>query len=147
MRFGNISLICAHAPTEEKDDNIKDDFYDLLERTYDRCPSYDTKIVLGDFNAQLGREGVFAKVIEKHSLDANTSGNGLRLVDFASGRNFSVANTRFHTSTFIKVPGDHLINQPSTRLITLRSTSDTPPISSMSEPSEVQTSTRIITLL
>ena len=44
----NISLICVHAPTNEKDEDTKNDFYAKLEDTYDRCPSHDVKIVLGD---------------------------------------------------------------------------------------------------
>ena len=51
-KFFNISLICAHAPTEDKDDDTKDIFYELLEDTYDRCPGHDIKIVLGDFNGK-----------------------------------------------------------------------------------------------
>ena len=54
-KFYNISLICAHAPTEEKDDVVKDAFYAELEDVYDKCPAHDAKIVLGDFNAKVGR--------------------------------------------------------------------------------------------
>ena len=42
--FYNISLICAHAPTKEKDDVVSDAFYAKL---------HVAKIVLGDFNATL----------------------------------------------------------------------------------------------
>ncbi|XP_070139237.1 uncharacterized protein [Drosophila bipectinata] len=49
-------LICTHDPTEEKDDATKDAFYAELDRAYERCPSHDIKILLGDFNAKVGRE-------------------------------------------------------------------------------------------
>ena len=52
--FYNISLICAHAPKEEKDDVVKDAFYAELEDVCDKCPTHDAKIVRGDFNAKFG---------------------------------------------------------------------------------------------
>ena len=55
-RFYNISLICAHAPTEDKEDEVKDVFYEQLEQAYGSLPAYDMKLVLGDFNAQVGNE-------------------------------------------------------------------------------------------
>ena len=53
-KFHNISLLCAHAPIEEKDDAVKDAFYGNLEDLYDKCPAHDIKIVLGDFTAKVG---------------------------------------------------------------------------------------------
>ncbi|XP_054082831.1 craniofacial development protein 2 isoform X1 [Zeugodacus cucurbitae] len=94
-RFFNITLICAHAPTEEKDDVTKDAFYERLERTYERCPRHDVKVVLGDFNARVGKEGVFGTTAGKFSLHDETSPNGLRLIDFAGARNMVVCSTRF----------------------------------------------------
>ena len=55
VKFYNISLICAHAPTEEKEDGVKD--------VYDKCPAHDAKIVLGDFNLKVGREGIFGPTV------------------------------------------------------------------------------------
>ena len=52
-KLHNISLICAHAPTEEKDEEVKSAFYANLEDLYDKCPSLDIKIVLADFNAKV----------------------------------------------------------------------------------------------
>jgi hypothetical protein len=51
-----MSIICAHAPTEDKSEDEKDDFYDALERIYERCPRNDIKTVIGDLNAKIGKE-------------------------------------------------------------------------------------------
>jgi hypothetical protein len=50
-RFNNLSLICAHEPTEERNEYIKDSFYKELETVVTRCPKNDIMILLGDFNA------------------------------------------------------------------------------------------------
>ena len=51
-KYFYISLICAHAPTEDKDDTTKAAFYDKLEVLYNSCPRSDIKILVGDFNAK-----------------------------------------------------------------------------------------------
>ena len=91
----NISLIYAHAPTEDKDDAVKDAFYANLEDLYDKCPAHDIKIVLGDFNAKVGQEGIFGTTVGQFSLLSTTLPNGVRLIDFAAARNMVVYSTRF----------------------------------------------------
>jgi hypothetical protein len=54
-RFHNYSVICAHAPTKEKNENEKDAFSDILEK-HENCPANDIKIMLGDLNAKVGWE-------------------------------------------------------------------------------------------
>ncbi|XP_051864351.1 uncharacterized protein LOC127566365 [Drosophila albomicans] len=89
-------LICAHAPTEEKDDaTTKDAFYAELDRAYGRCPSHDIKILLGDFNAKVGREDIFGATVGRFSLHETTSSNGLRLIGFAAAHNMVVRSTGF----------------------------------------------------
>ncbi|XP_050746045.1 craniofacial development protein 2-like [Drosophila biarmipes] len=94
-RFFNLSIICAHAPTEEKDDAVKDSFYARLAVTYDRCPDHDVMLILGDFNAKVGRERFFDPTVGRFSLHETTSNDGLRLIDFAATRNMVVSSTRF----------------------------------------------------
>jgi len=53
------------------------------------------RIVLGDFNAKLKKESIFRTTIGNHSLHDETSENGLRLIDFASGGGLIVKNTMF----------------------------------------------------
>lgn len=56
----NISPICAHAPTEEKDGAFKDAFYAVLKQTCERCPYHDVNIGLVDFNSKVERKSIFS---------------------------------------------------------------------------------------
>ncbi|KAJ4435216.1 hypothetical protein ANN_23794 [Periplaneta americana] len=87
--------INAHTPTEEKDDHIKDNFYEELEHSFDQLPRYHMKILLGDFNAKVGREYIFRPTIGKKSLHAISSDSGVRLVNFATSKNLIVKSTTF----------------------------------------------------
>jgi hypothetical protein len=49
-------VLNVHAPTEDKDNNIKYSFYEELEQVFDQFPRYHMKILLGDFYAKVGRE-------------------------------------------------------------------------------------------
>jgi len=44
----------------EKSDDFKDSFYEELEQVFNHFPKYHMKILLGDFNAKVGRE-IFSK--------------------------------------------------------------------------------------
>jgi len=44
------------APGEEKSDDSKDSFYEELEQVFEHFLKYHMKILLGDFNAKVGRE-------------------------------------------------------------------------------------------
>jgi exonuclease III len=57
--FVNYSLICVHAPTEEKDYNEKDNFYEELDQMYEKCPQRDVKIIIGDLNAKISQEETY----------------------------------------------------------------------------------------
>ena len=79
-KYFYIRLICAHAPTEDKDDSTKDAFYDKLEVLYSRCPRSGIKMLVGDFNAKVGREGIFGPTVGKHSLHEKKSDNGFGIL-------------------------------------------------------------------
>lgn len=100
-KFFNISLINVHAPTEDKEDEEKDEFYDELERAYDSCPRSDIKIVIGDLNAKIGREDIYLPHIGKYSLHNNTNSNGHRAVTFAAAKNMIVGSTCFLHKKYI----------------------------------------------
>jgi exonuclease III len=51
-------VLNVHAPTEDKDDDIKDSIHEELEQLFGQFPRYHMKILLGDFNAKVGREDI-----------------------------------------------------------------------------------------
>jgi hypothetical protein len=82
----------------------------------------------GDANAKVGRETVHQPTIDKHSLHESTNKNGLRLVDFAAGRQITIKSTYFmhkpiHLQTWHS-PNEHTFNQIDHRLIDGRHFSD-----------------------
>ena len=94
-KFYNITLMSIHAPTEEKSDLIKEQFYMELENVYDKIPKYDMKIIMGDFNAKVGKERYLTPACGKHSLHEETNKNGKMMVNFANGRDLAVEGTWF----------------------------------------------------
>jgi hypothetical protein len=46
---------------------VKESFYEELERVFDKFPKYHTKMLLGDFNAKVGKENLFKPTIVKGS--------------------------------------------------------------------------------
>jgi exonuclease III len=57
-RWCHTVVLNIHAPTEDKIDDVKDSFYEELQRVFDKFPKYHMKILLGDFNAKVGREDI-----------------------------------------------------------------------------------------
>jgi hypothetical protein len=100
-RFNNLSLIRAHAPTEEKNEDIKDTLHDDLETTIIKCPNNDVKILLADFNAKVGSEDPESAVVGKYGLHKVSNDNGLRLIGLANALNMVIGSTSFPVRIFI----------------------------------------------
>jgi hypothetical protein len=76
-KFRNYSIINAHAPTEDKDDEEKDNFYLELETAYSPCPKHDIKMVLGDFNAKWARKQIIIPMLEEMDCMGNVMETGI----------------------------------------------------------------------
>jgi endonuclease/exonuclease/phosphatase family metal-dependent hydrolase len=60
------------------------------------------KILLGDFNAKVGREDIFKPIIGNESLHEASNNNGVRVVNFATPKNLTVKSTTFpHHNIYI----------------------------------------------
>jgi len=70
----------VHAPSEEKSDETKDSFCEELEQVFFfyHFPKYHKKVLLRDFNAELGREDIFKQTIGNESLHQDSNDNGAR---------------------------------------------------------------------
>jgi len=117
-RWLNITVVNVHAPSEEKSDEEKDNFYVELEQVFDHFPKYHRKMLLGDFNAKVGRENIFKPTTGQESLHQDSNDNGVRLVNFATSKNLVVKTRCYLTGTFINTPGTPLMVRLTTRLTT-----------------------------
>jgi hypothetical protein len=85
----------VHIPTEGKDDDIKDSFYEELEQVFDQFPRYRTKILLGYFNVNVGKEDIFKPISGNESLHEASNDNWVIVVNFATSKNLIVKSTTF----------------------------------------------------
>ena len=83
-RWCKIIALNMRAPSEEKSDDSKDSFYEELEQFFNHLPKYHIKILLGNFNAKVGRGNIFKPTIGNDSLHQDSNGNGVRIVNFAT---------------------------------------------------------------
>jgi endonuclease/exonuclease/phosphatase family metal-dependent hydrolase len=60
------------------------------------------KILLGDFNAKVGREDTFEPTIGNESLHETSNDNGVRVVNFATSKKLVVKSTMFPHSKIHK---------------------------------------------
>ena len=86
----------------QKSNDSNNSFYEELEEVSDHFPKYQTKILLGDFNANVEREYIFKPTVGNESLHQDSNDNGVRIVNFATSKNMVVNNFMFSHRTIHK---------------------------------------------
>ena len=81
-RWCDIIVLNVHAPTQYKDDDIKNSFYEEIERLFDQ-PMYHMKILLGYLNEKVERENIFQLTIGTENVHPEINDNSIRLINFA----------------------------------------------------------------
>jgi hypothetical protein len=77
-KWFKIILINCYGPTKDKDEDPKSEFYENIERIYCTLPNNHIKIMIGDFNAKIGKEPTLKRIIGKESLHDTSNNNGER---------------------------------------------------------------------
>jgi hypothetical protein len=91
----HIIVLNVHDPCEDMGDDVKDSFYEEVGCVFDQFPRYNMKMLLGDFNAKVGRENIFKMTIRNESLHEISNDNGVRVVNFATSKNLVFKSTMF----------------------------------------------------
>lgn len=95
LRHGHITVISAYAPTLDSDSDVKESFYQSLRAEINSVSQHDKLMLLGDFNARVGRDHlVWPGIIDKQGV-GNMNSNGQLLLDLCSEMNLVVTNTIF----------------------------------------------------
>lgn len=89
----NINVIQCYAPTADKHENEIKTFYKELRQVLSYTRKNENTIILGDFNAKVGR-GRVEKIVGEYGLGERND-RGDTLVQFCQEENFIITNTWF----------------------------------------------------
>ena len=67
-KWFSCTFVNVHAPTSEKREEIKEEFYILREETLNQKANSDIRIIVGDFNAKFVKENVKKRTSSYHSV-------------------------------------------------------------------------------
>ncbi|XP_060846523.1 craniofacial development protein 2-like [Rhopalosiphum padi] len=98
----DLIILNCYAPTENADDEEKNSFYDTLEATFDVLPKNCIRLIVGDLNAQVGRETSFGQTIRKESWHLTTNNNGQKIIDFYCSKDLIISSTYFPRKNIYK---------------------------------------------
>ena len=90
-----LSMINVYAPTMMYANKEKEAFYQALASVVDHVNVADKLLILGDFNAQVGKDHItYSDVIGKFGK-GNKNPNGELLLHFCTQRHLCITNTYF----------------------------------------------------
>ncbi len=87
-------IVCVYAPTNDRDERVKDEFWENVEVCLDMFKGNERVILIGDMNGKVGDVPVQG-VVGQWGVPATTDGNGSSLVDLCAGKGLLIANTFF----------------------------------------------------
>ena len=96
-----------YAPTLQAEIGVKEAFYCHLHNLLQQVDSKDKLLILGDFNARVGRDfELWNGVLGRHGID-NCNDNGRLLLEFCSEHQLVITNTLFQQKDRVKATWRH----------------------------------------
>ena len=102
----NLSIIQCYAPTNEAEEEAKEDFYNQLKSVLDKQKDRDVTILMGDFNAKIGNDNTGNEdIMGKHGVGEKND-NGERFIEVCSLNQMVIGGSVFphkkiHKTTWI----------------------------------------------
>ncbi|VDO54672.1 unnamed protein product [Schistosoma margrebowiei] len=100
------NVIQCYAPTNDSNDDIKDQFYERLQSVIEKCPRKDLTILMGDINAKVGIDNAgYEDIMGQHGLGVRNE-NGERFANLCAFNKLVIGGTifphkRIHKATWI----------------------------------------------
>ena len=94
-KFAKLSVIVAYAPTDVAEEEEKEEFYTKLQASLVSIPKHDVLLLMGDFNARVGKLNVGKERFMGKEGIGEISANGEKLVDFCEENDLVIGGTLF----------------------------------------------------
>lgn len=101
------TIISVYAPTLTSDGDSKASFYNQLNQTIQAIPPTDKLVVLGDFNARVGKDHRLWEGILGHHGIGSSNTNGQLLLGLCAEHELTITNTLFRLPTRQKTTWRH----------------------------------------
>ncbi|XP_069767753.1 craniofacial development protein 2-like isoform X4 [Narcine bancroftii] len=102
-----ITLISVYAPTLQAEPAEKDKFYTDLRNLIQRTPTADKVVILGDFNARVGKDSeTWPGILGKHGV-GKCNDNGRLLLELCAEQRLVITNTLFQQRDSLKTTWMH----------------------------------------
>ena len=101
-----LNIIQCYAPTNDKDEESKRDFYNKLQTLGDKLKEKDMTILMGDLDAKIGSDNSgYEEVMGRQGL-GKMNENGEMLADFCAFNNMFIGGSvfphrRIHKATWV----------------------------------------------
>ena len=112
-KYIKTTCVQVYAPTNDAEPEVNDEFYEQLQAVIKRAPSHDMLVMMGDWNAKVGRPNQDEEgIVGKHALERDRTDNGERFVNFCALNNQAITSTMFphkdiHKYTWTSPDGLH----------------------------------------
>src|ERR1700729_3288611 len=101
-----LNVIQCYAPTNNKEDQVKEEFYNMLQKVLDKVKSKDITILMSDLNAKIGEDNRgYEETMGKQGLGVMNE-NGELLVDLCATNKLLIGGSlfphrRIHKATWV----------------------------------------------
>ncbi|VDP46372.1 unnamed protein product [Schistosoma margrebowiei] len=91
----SINIIQCYVPTNDYNEDAKDQFYDRLQSIIEKCPTKDLNILMGDFNTKVGTNNTgYEDIMGRHGLGERNE-NGERFANLCAFNKLVIGGTIF----------------------------------------------------
>ncbi|VDP26766.1 unnamed protein product [Schistosoma margrebowiei] len=105
-----MNIIQCYAPTNDYNEDAKDQFYDRLQSIVEKCPTKDLTILMGDFNAKVGTDNTgYEDIMRRYGLGERNE-NGERFANLCAFNKLVIGSTIFSHKRIYNPHGLHQID-------------------------------------